>query len=239
MAHPWDRPRAIFFDAGNTLLRMNYAAIAAQLATLGVHVTEDVLQRAEWRARVRLDADLFAARGGSTESRSTAGRYLRYVLEELGVADEATVQAMAEWRHGYNPPVGLWNTAEPAATTALALTREAGLVAAVISNSNGSVASILAALGFLPHLDFVLDSSVVGIEKPDPRIFRLALERAGVTPGEAVYVGDLYSIDVLGARAVGMSAVLLDPGACWGARDCPTAPDVAVAVRLVLTRPSR
>ena len=239
MTGPPTRPRAIFFDAGNTLLRMNYAAIASQLATLGVGVTEAVLQRAEWRARVRLDADLFATRGASTESRSVAGRYLRYLLEGLGVTDAATAQAMAEWRHGYNPPVGLWNTAEPAATAALVLAREAGLVAGVISNSNGSVASILEALGFLPYLDFVLDSSVVGIEKPDPRIFRRALEQAGVAPHEAVYVGDLYSIDVLGARAVGMDAVLLDPGACWGARDCSVAPDVAAAVRLVLgaTRP--
>jgi putative hydrolase of the HAD superfamily len=114
-------------------------------------------------------------------------------------------------------------------------------VTGVISNSNGSVASILEALGFLPYLEFVLDSFVVGIEKPDPRIFRRALEQAGVAPHEAVYVGDLYSIDVLGARAVGMGAVLLDPGACWGARDCLVAPDVAAAVRLVLraaTRPS-
>ena len=236
MPGPRPRPRAIFFDAGNTLLRMNYAAIATRLTALDVRVTEEVLQRAEWRARVRLDAALFAARAASTESRSTAGRYLRYVLEELAVTDEATARAMAEWWPRYNPPVGLWNTAEPAAAPALALAREAGLMAAVISNSNGSVASILDALGFLPHLDFVLDSSVVGVEKPDPRIFRMALERAGVTPGEAVYVGDLYSIDVLGARAVGMQAVLLDPGACWGERDCPVAPDVAAAVRLVLDR---
>ena len=236
MPGPLTRPRAIFFDAGNTLLRMNYAAIAAQLVTLGVRVAAEALQRAEWRARVRLDAALFVARGTSNESRSTANRYLRYVLEELAVTDEATTWAMAEWWPRYNPPVGLWNTAEPAATTALALAREAGLAAGVISNSNGSVASILDALGFLPHLDFVLDSSVVGVEKPDPRIFRMALEQAGVTPGEAVYVGDLYSIDVLGARAIGMDAVLLDPGACWGDRDCPVAPDVAAAVRLVLDR---
>jgi putative hydrolase of the HAD superfamily len=86
----------------------------------------------------------------------------------------------------------------------------------------------------LPWLEFVLDSSEVGVEKPDPRIFRLALERAGLAPDEAVYVGDIYSIDVLGARAAGMGAVLLDPGQCWGARDCLLAPDVLGAVRLIL-----
>ena len=73
------------------------------------------------------------------------------------------------------------------------------------------------------------------MEKPDPRIFERALARARVAPGEAVYIGDLYSIDVRGARAAGLRAVLLDPGGHWGARDCPIAPDLVGAVRLVLT----
>jgi putative hydrolase of the HAD superfamily len=228
-------PRAIFFDAGNTLLRINYGAIAARLAALGTAVTVQELQRAEWRARVRLDTELFAGRRRvSTESAATADRYLQLVLEGIGVTDEPTVRAMAEWRGRYNRPVGIFDTPEPAAPAALAAAREAGLVTGVISNSNGSIASLLESLGFLPYLDFVLDSGVVGVEKPDPRIFRLALERAGVAPDAAVFVGDLYSIDVLGARAVGMSAILLDPGACWGERDCPAVPDVAAAVHLVL-----
>src|SRR6266498_3353574 len=108
------------------------------------------------------------------------------------------------------------------------------LRAAVISNSNGSVRSILNSLELTTHLDFVLDSAEVGVEKPDPKIFELALAEARVAHAEAVYIGDLYSIDVRGARAAGMRAVLLDPGGHWGARDCPTAPDLMGAVRLVL-----
>jgi FMN phosphatase YigB (HAD superfamily) len=76
----------------------------------------------------------------------------------------------------------------------------------------------------------------VGVEKPDPRIFRIALERAQVEPDDAVYVGDLYSVDVIGARAVGMDAVLLDPGACWAPRDCPQVPGLLAACRLVIQR---
>ena len=74
----------------------------------------------------------------------------------------------------------------------------------------------------------------MGVEKPDPRIFQIALERAGLEPSEAAYVGDLYSIDVLGARAAGLHAVLMDPGACWPPRDCPTARTALAAVRLLL-----
>jgi len=231
------RPRAIFFDAGNTLLRIDYGAIVAELTRLGAPVAEAALQRAEWRARVRLDTDVLAGGRASTESRTTLGRYLEYVLEGVDVTDDATLRAMAEWRSRFNPPVGLFRLPDPAAAGALAAARDAGLATGVISNSNGSIAGLLGSLGFLPYLDFVLDSFVVGVEKPDPRIFRMALERAGVDAGEAVYVGDLYSIDVLGARSVGMRAILLDPGRCWGERDCSAAPDVAAAVRLALGAP--
>ena len=228
--------RAVFFDAGNTLLRMNYADIAAELGRHGVSVAPEAVQRAEWRARVRLDEDVFARSfpDVSTESRSIAGRYVRYLLEAMDIADEGIIAAMVEWRRAYNPPVGLWNTADPHADAALRLVRQAGLAAAVISNSNGSVRSILQALGLASHLDFVLDSFEVGVEKPDPRIFALAIERARVIPAEAIYVGDLYTVDVRGARATGMDAILLDPGGHWGERDCERAPDVVSAVRLIL-----
>ncbi len=234
---PTERPiRAVFFDAGNTLLRMNYAVIAAELVSHGVRVAPEEVQRAEWRARVRLDDQVLARSrlGDSTESRASADRYLRYVLQELGVADAATIDKVAEWRRTYNRPVGVWNTADPQAPDALALVRQAGLRAAVISNSNGSVRSILNSLELTTHLDFVIDSAEVGVEKPDPRIFQLALAEARVVHAEAAYIGDLYSIDVRGARAAGMRAVLLDPGGHWGARDCPTAPDLMGAARLVL-----
>jgi HAD superfamily hydrolase (TIGR01509 family) len=228
--------RAVFFDAGNTLLRMNYAAIAAELGRHGFSVASDAVQRAEWRARVRLDDEVLrhSGPGDSTENRSTAERYLGYLLDGLGVTDLATVEKIAAWRRTYNPPAGIWNTVDPDAAPALAAVRRAGLRAAVISNSNGSARSLLESLGLAGHLDFVVDSAEVGVEKPDPRIFELALAQGRVAPGEAVYIGDLYSIDVRGARAAGLRAVLLDPGGHWGSRDCPMVPDLPGAVRAVL-----
>jgi putative hydrolase of the HAD superfamily len=228
--------RAVFFDAGNTLLRMNYAAIAEHLATLGGPVTVEAVQRAEWRARVRLDADVFArpAPGMSTESGSTSERYVRHVMAELGIADGRTVDAVVAWRRTYNAPGGLFNVAEPLAAQALAVVRAAGLRAAVISNSNGTVRSVLETLGLTGALDYVIDSGEVGVEKPDPRIFRLALERSGVDAPSAVYIGDLYSVDILGARSASIRAILLDPGHHWGARDCEKAPTILDAVRLVV-----
>jgi FMN phosphatase YigB (HAD superfamily) len=223
--------RAIFFDAGNTLVRIDYAAIAGALAARGVRTTPEDLMRAEWKARVRLDTDVFATgEVVSTEARATHNRYLAYVLEGVGVTDPALVDAMDEWRRGHNQPLGLWTAPEPDAAPALRLARESGLRTGVISNSNGMITRIQ----LLPLVDFALDSSEEGVEKPQPAIFERALARAGVVAAEAADVGDLYSIDVLGARRVGLRAVLLDPGGCWGGRDCPTAPSVLGAVRGLL-----
>src|SRR3989442_14510223 len=166
---PTERPiRAVFFDAGNTLLRMNYAVIAAELVGHGVRVAPEEVQRAEWRARVRLDDQVLARSrpGDSTESRASADRYLRYVLEELGVADAATIDKVAEWRRTYNRPVGVWNTADPQAPDALALVRQAGLRADVSSHSHGSVRSTLNSLELAHHLDSVVQSAAVGGREP-------------------------------------------------------------------------
>ena len=87
--------RAIFFDAGNTLIRIDYAAIATALAARGVSRTPDELMRAEWRARVRLDADVLATgEVASTEARTTHSRYLQLVLEGIGEALDEVLDAL-------------------------------------------------------------------------------------------------------------------------------------------------
>jgi putative hydrolase of the HAD superfamily len=231
---PARRPvRAVIFDAGNTLLRMNYSVIADHLRTHGRAASPEQVEEAELRARVRLDRHLTPG-AGSTESTVTHGRYLRYLLEHLAITDDGEIDAIARWRRGYNLPVGLWNRADPEALAAIRRVRETGRVAGVISNSNGSVRSILEETGLAAHLDFIIDSSVVGVEKPDPRIFQLGLREAGVAPAEAVYVGDLYSVDVLGARAAGLDGILLDPGGFWAPRDSRRARGLDEAVRLAL-----
>src|SRR2546427_9691946 len=95
---------------------MNYAAIAAELTRHGVRATLEEVQRAEWQARVRLDAEVFArAPGVSTESRATAAHYVRLILETLGVTDRAVVEAMAEWRRSDNAPAGRFHGPDPLA----------------------------------------------------------------------------------------------------------------------------
>ncbi len=224
--------RAVIFDAGNTLIRQDYGAVADYLAARGHRVTADRVEEAEQRARFRLDRSF--TNGASTESAETTLRYMRDMLAELRIAGDEEAAAIVRWRGGFNPPLGVWNRADPAAEPALLAVARAGLIAGVVSNSNGSIGAVLESTGLARHLAFVIDSSVVGVEKPHPRIFELALAAAGVPADEAVYVGDLYSVDVLGARAAGLRAVLLDPRGLWGAADCPRARDAADAVRLIL-----
>ena len=100
--------------------------------------------------------------------------------------------------------------------------RARGLETAVVSNADGRVASILANLGLVPHLTLIVDSQLEGVEKPDPAIFHLALSRLGVEAVRAAYVGDIYSIDVLGARAAGLTPVLLDATGGYPDVDCAT-----------------
>ena len=234
MAMPARRgcPRAVLFDAGNTLIRMDYAAIAVHLRGRGHDVDADRVRDAEIRARVRLDAHF--APGASTESADIHAHYVRYTLAHLGITGADEVEAIAAWRRDYNAPVGLWTVTDPEAGAALERVRRAGLRAGVVSNSNGSVRGILESVGLAGALDFVIDSSLVGVEKPDRRIFELALAEAGVPATDAVYVGDLYSVDVLGARAAGLDAILLDPAGCWGPRDCRLASGLAHAVDIIL-----
>jgi FMN phosphatase YigB (HAD superfamily) len=90
---------------------------------------------------------------------------------------------------------------------ALVRLRAAGLRLVVVSNANGRLRAAFDRIGLTPHLDDVIDSTEVGYEKPDAAIFRLALARAGTEAPRAVHVGDLYHVDVVGARATGVRAV--------------------------------
>jgi putative hydrolase of the HAD superfamily len=90
----------------------------------------------------------------------------------------------------------------------------------VVSNSNGRLRDLLARLGLLDPFSEVIDSHEVGAEKPDPRLFEIALARARARRETTLHVGDFYEIDVVGARAAGLHAALLDVAGLYGGHDC-------------------
>jgi HAD superfamily hydrolase (TIGR01549 family) len=129
----------------------------------------------------------------------------------------------------------LWSSVRPGTGESLSRLRAAGFRLGIVSNSDGRVEQALTAAGLRDYFDVVVDSGVVGMEKPDPAIFRAALDALGVAAEEALYVGDLYEVDIVGARAAGMDAVLLaecpEPG-----RSCRTAPSIDELVKALLHR---
>jgi len=96
------------------------------------------------------------------------------------------------------------------------------LVLGLLTNMDRDMAPICRQLGVAPYLDFVVTSQEVGSDKPRPPIFLAALERAGVNASEAIHVGDQYKIDVVGARGVGISPILIDrDNLSSDVADCP------------------
>ena len=84
-----------------------------------------------------------------------------------------------------------------------------GSNSAIVSNADG-LAGDAKRLGLAQFFDVIIDSQVVGVEKPNPKIFQLALDALGVRPRSEMYAGDIYAIDMLGARAAGIEAKLID-----------------------------
>jgi putative hydrolase of the HAD superfamily len=101
-----------------------------------------------------------------------------------------------------------------------------GLKLVVVSNANGKLKVLFERLGLARRFDVMLDSAEEGIEKPDPRLFQLALERSQSRPEETVHVGDLYHVDVEGARNAGLGAILLDTADLYGSFDCVRIRDI-------------
>jgi putative hydrolase of the HAD superfamily len=196
--------RAVLFDAGNTLVFLDYERMAAAVgAALDLPITGEGLaagaaeaSRAMERARVT--------------DRERAAAYLESLFRTAGVppARMGEVKACLTDLHGQ---LHLWSRVAADTHAALGRLRAAGLRLGVVSNSDGRVEEALRAADLLGYFDVVLDSALVGVEKPDPAIFRAALAALDVPPAEALYVGDLYEVDIVGARAAGMPAVLLCP----------------------------
>nr|MBA3319683.1 HAD-IA family hydrolase [Gemmatimonadales bacterium] len=151
--------------------------------------------------------------------RDRARAYLEALFAGAGVPAARMVEVGACLQRLHDE-LHLWSRLAPGTREALDRMRAAGLRLGVVSNSDGRVEEALLAAGLRDRFDVVLDSAVMGVEKPDPAIFRAALDALGVAPAEALYVGDLYDVDVVGARAAGMDAVLLVADAGAAGPDC-------------------
>ena len=201
--------RALFLDVGETLVttvpsRFEIYARAARVR--GVEVTPDAMQG--WM-RAAHDALPEWIEGSYRYSDPWFERFIQRIFgAELGFG-AADVEAITEELFArFEAPESY--RVFPGARELFDAARDRGLVLGVVSNWSARLPRVLEGIELVQHFDFVLSSAIEGAEKPDAELFRRALERAGVAPGEALHAGDHRRLDVRGALEAGLQAVRVD-----------------------------
>ncbi len=236
---PFENIDTIFFDVGNTLVSIDFDWISDELVKRGVVAAPESVRRAEAAARPSVSEGI--ANRVEKETQDTFTFYFGMLLQELEGAKDLGDEKIRDLARELTPVLRgpgltarLWSWILPGVPVALEAMKAGGLQLAVVSNSDGSVEQSLVASGLRDYFAAVLDSHIVGHEKPDPRIFEKALEMCGADPARTVHVGDMYAADVVGARAAGVHPVLLDPFDDWKNVDCVTLPDIVILGQHVL-----
>lgn len=213
---------AVFLDVGWTMAypRASMWEILADLCSgNGARVTPEECERLVhglWR--LAADEAERQFRGGAHAGYPDSDAEFAAMFEQLGRVVFGQLGAAGD--HGALARSFLdrfWSDANwavfPDVPEALRALRARGVRLGVLSNAPSDLPRLLDRLGITPLVDFAVVSAVEGVRKPDSRIFRAALARAGVDPGAAVHVGDLYLEDVLGGRAAGLRTLLMERGA--------------------------
>ncbi len=208
------RITTLLFDVGGTLVFPSWQRISDELAREGIEIAPELLAAREPHARHAIDQTTLA---GRTRDPDQWGAYFDRIARACGALG-IPAAALARLR-AYNEAHNLWEHVSPEVPRVLEALR-AHYRLGVVSNADGSVPRKLAQLGLADAFDAIVDSGAEGIEKPDPRIFELALVRMGARADETAYVGDIYHVDVIGARAARLVPILLDPCELHTDKDC-------------------
>ncbi len=229
---------AVICDAGGTLIRLDFEWMAGDLSLLGFPVEAGALRRAEVEGRRAYDASARPpaplepsrppAPGEPSRLPGSPGpaprgdvrAYFNGTLSAAGVPEGLRAEAVERFL-ARESASGLWCRPMEGARVALDALAAMGLRLAVVSNSDGRAERHLENADMLRGIEFVVDSHLVGIEKPDPAIFAVALGRLGTSPKRTLFVGDIRSVDEAGAEAADMRFILLDPLGDYGAPDAP------------------
>jgi putative hydrolase of the HAD superfamily len=211
------KPRFIFFDVGNTLLFPNRSRMLAPLPP-EKHPTLDRWQALERRTKREFDAGMI---GGKVDH-GFWWTFHTSLLKELNAMDAGIRDKLvANTQNSAN-----WDQILPGTRDALERIRR-NYPIAVISNADGKIDAILRRCGIADCFASITDSGIVGHEKPHPAIFEAALGEMKADPAESLYVGDVYSVDYVGATKAGMQAVLFDVAGAYRDREVPRVESLA------------
>ena len=205
-------PKAVLLDVGGIFHLPDHDRIRAAFERAEFTVAVDVLDRAHYAGAARFRAD--------DDAEIDWRVYLDAYITTCGVGDEDAALREDVHRHLDSEfAVGdLWSRIIPGSVDGLRALIATGVHVGIVSNADGTVGQRLAAQEVLQvgpgigvEVACVIDSGAVGVSKPDPRIFHLALDAIGVAAADAWYVGDMPRIDVVGARAAGLWPIVMDP----------------------------
>ena len=202
--------RVIFFDVGNTLLFPNRAKMLAPVSS-DRHPTLEQWQALERRTKQEFDQGMQSGR----VDHGFWWTFHTYLLEDFGEDMGIRNTLVENTRNSAN-----WDQILRGTRDALVRIGQNFRIA-VISNADGAIGRVLSRCGIADCFESVTDSGIVGFEKPHPKIFAAALETMQVRPDESLYVGDVYSVDYVGARKAGMQAVLFDVAGAYRDRKLP------------------
>jgi len=207
----------VLFDAGGTLVHLDYFFLHKELRQAGIRVTRRAVRRAEYAAKIAVDRRVLGSARDTDETRRQP--YFAALLDQLGVDTPTAAQLLQRFEAAHIQD-NLWRVMLPSTPRILRELRDRGLILGVVSNADGRIAAILRQCGIEQFFQVMIDSHLVGVEKPDPRIFHLALARAQARPEQAIFIGDIYGVDVLGAERAGIRPLLLDALGCYEGVHC-------------------
>ncbi len=228
-------------DAGNTVIFLDHDRLASIVTeATGFSVTAQALVEAEGRAK-RL-AETGALRDATWRYRDRPGaigwgRMVATIATEGGL-DPEKIPALLDTAWPLHETKNLWCKVPEGLGVALDAIRARGVKTAIVSNSEGMLDRLFRDLGIRGHLDILVDSGLVGVEKPDPRIFEIALAEARVPKERALMIGDIFATDIAGARAAGIRHALIDPFGHYEGRhpDVPRVPGTVEVARAILAQ---
>jgi HAD superfamily hydrolase (TIGR01549 family) len=216
--------RAIFFDAGNTLLYPRLDERARDLAAAGFPARVEDFHAAERAAKQKLDEWLWPQIRKGVVPRTIDhyywGEYLTSLMGLIGAPETERGELITLLAEGFRD-IRTWSIVMPETPPYLAHLQEAGYFLGVISNSVGTLEGQLQNVGMRGYFQAIFDSAIVGVEKPHPEIFQMALASAQVAANEAVFVGDTNATDVGGAQLAGLHGVLIDRINAYPNAECP------------------
>jgi HAD superfamily hydrolase (TIGR01509 family) len=211
------RRRFIFFDVGNTLLFPNRARLLAPIAA-EKHPSLEEWQALERRTKREFDQGLIS----SKIDHGFWWTFHTHLLNQLNAFDEGVRDILVE----NTQKSANWDQILPGTREALERIRQRYAIA-VISNADGRIDAVLGRCGICDCFASITDSGNVGHEKPHPEIFAAALREMKADPAQSLYVGDVYSVDYIGARNAGMDAVLFDVSGAYRGRELPRVESLA------------